>query len=258
MNYLSVYQGNFFSSIDKPNSKKDDEKSSFTVSIHDLPIAFFKLAVDKESTFMLNKRPRVAHTFVEPKHIVTCWRLLLDDLPISNFSILGRVRNHHVITILCHGGSFAGCVMDGDGNVVAHKTFKRYVTRKKQGKRQSNKDKSGHRPRSMGSQIRRKEETLFNNEVQKLIKEWKYYIDDASLIFLHAPGHNRFLICFEDGPLDKNDTRIRNIPFPTHTPTLKGAKEAYNKLTSITISFGNNHLNEEEELQVNEEDVNIL
>lgn len=90
------------------------------------------------------------------------------------------------VILLCHGGYFSGGVFL-QKKPIAHKTFHHYVTRKKQGGRQSTKDKS-KKPKSGGASLRRYNEEKHELEVRKLMKDWKEHLLSADLIFYHLPG----------------------------------------------------------------------
>lgn len=156
-----------------------------------------------------------------------------------------------IVIMLCHGGYFSGAVFDKK-NVIAHKTFHHYVSRKKQGGRQSTRDKTGHRPKSGGASIRRYNEQKHANEIRELFHQWKHYLNDADLIFTHFPGSNRgdfFMdkdISNEDSKLvksskgnyyfHKNDKRIRPLPFTTQRPNYSRVRGVFVKLTTIRVT----------------------
>lgn len=138
-----------------------------------------------------------------------------------------------VLVILCHGGDFAACTFDNLEPTEDHKCFSKYITRKKQGKRQSNKDKES-RPSSAGSNLRRRNEEMFNEQVKKFLNGWKENIENSELIFIHAPGHNKDLL-IKDTPIEKEISKLRTIPFTTGSPTFGETKDIFHKLISFTL-----------------------
>ena len=170
-----------------------------------------------------------------------------EDQEMEPIEALNSIKK--IIVMLCHGGYFSGAVFSGK-NVVVHKTFHHYVTRKKQGGRQSSRDKSGNRPKSGGASIRRHNEKKHENEIRDLFVSWKDHFQDADLIFTHFPGRNRADF-YMDGDVSgdsklvrtskghyyfhKDDTRIRPLPFTTQRPNYTRVREVFVKLTSISV-----------------------
>eukprot|EP00761_Pharyngomonas_kirbyi_P007951 gb/GECH01007962.1/.p1 GENE.gb/GECH01007962.1/~~gb/GECH01007962.1/.p1 ORF type:complete len:319 (+),score=80.31 gb/GECH01007962.1/:1-957(+) len=151
----------------------------------------------------------------------------------TDISVLNDLRKW--VILLCHGGYFAGAVFN-QGNLITHKTFHRYVTRKKSGQRQSTRDHSGKKPKSVGSNIRRWNEAKHEAEIRDLLQnEWKQYISEANAIFLHSPGRNSNLFFYSGSPLSRKDTRIRGVPFSTRKPTLSEVKKSFQELATVEI-----------------------
>jgi len=140
--------------------------------------------------------------------------------------------------LLCTASHFGGAIFE-KGEVIAHKTFARYVVRQKQGKRQSTMDsQSGFNHRSAGASLRRYNEKRLKEEIRKLISEtWHYELRKCDIIFLHAPGLLNKATFFQapDAPLDKLDPRLRNVPFNTYKPTFAEVKRVYNQLLSVDL-----------------------
>ena len=170
--------------------------------------------------------------------------------PSTPIEKLADIKN--IVIILCHGGYFSGAVFEGK-KVIIHKTFHHYVTRKKQGGRQSSRDKTGKRPKSGGASIRRYNEQKHLNEIRDLFAKWKQYLNNADLIFTHIPGRNRGdFFNDEDTPnyttsklvktskgcyyFHKDDERIRPLPFTTQRPTYKEVKQVFVKLTTVNVT----------------------
>ncbi|XP_024995936.1 ankyrin repeat and zinc finger domain-containing protein 1-like [Cynara cardunculus var. scolymus] len=145
-----------------------------------------------------------------------------------------RDNTHFRVMLLASGGHFAGCVFDGN-SVVAHKTFHRYVTRAKAGKKQSSEDASGKNAHSAGASIRRHNELALKKDIQELLAAWKPYIDASACIFIHAPSHNRQLLFDGQNPCFSCQRNvIRRIPLTVQRPTFKEAQRLYKILTQIS------------------------
>lgn len=123
--------------------------------------------------------------------------------------------------------------------VVAHKTFHRYTTRRKQGGSQSANDSAKGAAHSAGASIRRYNEAALENEIRALLAEWKGLIDKSQLIFVRATGSANRRILF--GPYDgqvlrHNDPRNRSFPFNTRRATQAELMRAFVELTRLKVS----------------------
>lgn len=98
--------------------------------------------------------------------------------------------------VLCQGGSFSVGVFDKEKEVT-HKSDHKYVIRKKQGKRQSTKDK-GKSISSVGSQIRRANEVKHQENIEDILQGIKEWITNSDYVFIHAPGENSSIL-FDEG-----------------------------------------------------------
>ncbi|KAJ9556587.1 hypothetical protein OSB04_011201 [Centaurea solstitialis] len=146
-----------------------------------------------------------------------------------------RDNTHFRVMFLASGGHFVGCVFDGN-SVVAHKTFHRYVTRAKAGRKQSSEDASGKIAHSAGASIRRHNELALKKDIQELLAAWKPYIDASACIFIHAPSHNQKLLFDGQTPcFSCHRNVIRHIPLTVRRPTLKEAHRLYKTLTQISM-----------------------
>ncbi|KAL8816247.1 MAG: hypothetical protein Q9223_004706 [Gallowayella weberi] len=95
------------------------------------------------------------------------------------------------------GGHFAGMIVslapkygrkstgaeERQATVIAHKTFHRYTTRRKQGGAQSSNDMAKGAAHSAGASIRRYNEAALESEIRALLTEWRDFIDKSQLIF---------------------------------------------------------------------------
>ena len=161
------------------------------------------------------------------------------DVPLANLPqclrAFAALRPKPVwVVVLCRGDHFAAAAVElvsppkgskraEDGlKVLAHKTFHRYVTRRKQGGRQSVAD-GNKNIKSAGSSIRRHNEAMLTKEIRELLHSWApTHLRIAHMIWVAAPGPANASVLYAgaDAPLSKSDGRLRTIPFQTARPTL--------------------------------------
>ncbi len=123
--------------------------------------------------------------------------------------------------------------------VIAHKTFHRYTTRRKQGGAQSSNDSAKGAANSAGAQIRRYNEVALEQEIRALLTEWRDLIGNAQLIFIRATGSSNRRILFgpyESQVLRQNDTRNRTFPFSTRRATQAELMRSFVELTRVKVS----------------------
>ncbi|KAH7359634.1 ankyrin repeat and zinc finger domain-containing protein 1 [Pyrenochaeta sp. MPI-SDFR-AT-0127] len=159
----------------------------------------------------------------------------------------------HYFLCMIGGGHFAAMIValapktgkrhtgvdERSATVIAHKTFHRYTTRRKQGGSQSANDNAKGAAHSAGSSIRRYNEAALTNEVRELLLSWKSMIDTAELIFVRATGSTNRRTLFgpyEGQVLRNNDPRNRGFPFSTRRATQKELMRAFVELTRVKQS----------------------
>lgn len=159
----------------------------------------------------------------------------------------------HYFLCMIGGGHFAAMVVslvprvgknsagteERKANVLMHKTFHRYTTRRKQGGAQSSNDAAKGAAHSAGSSLRRYNEAALTNEVRELLNEWRSMIDSAELLFVRATGTtNRRTLYgpYERQVLHSNDPRIRGFPFSTRRATQAELIRAFVELTRVKVS----------------------
>jgi len=159
----------------------------------------------------------------------------------------------HYFLCMIGGGHFAAMIValapktgkkhtgvdERSATVIAHKTFHRYTTRRKQGGSQSANDNAKGNAHSAGSSIRRYNETALVNEVRELLSNWKSMIDTAELVFVRATGATNRRTLFgpyEGQVLRQNDPRNRGFPFSTRRATQKELMRAFVELTRVKQS----------------------
>ncbi len=123
--------------------------------------------------------------------------------------------------------------------VIAHKTFHRYTTRRKQGGAQSANDSAKGAAHSAGSSLRRYNEVALEQEIRALLAEWRELIGNAQFIFVRATGSSNRRILF--GPYDgqilrQNDPRNRSFPFSTRRATQAELMRSFVELTRVKVS----------------------
>ncbi|KAF2968548.1 hypothetical protein GQX73_g5026 [Xylaria multiplex] len=125
-----------------------------------------------------------------------------------------------------------------EATVLAHKTFHRYTTRRKQGGSQSANDNAKGNAHSAGSSIRRYNEQALTDEVRLLLQDWKGLLDTSELLFIRATGatNRRTLFGPYDGQvLRANDPRIRGFPFSTRRATQNELMRSFIELTRLKV-----------------------
>jgi hypothetical protein len=159
----------------------------------------------------------------------------------------------HIFLCMIGGGHFAAMVvslapkqmksapagpLSREATVLAHKTFHRYTTRRKQGGAQSANDSAKGAAHSAGSSLRRYNEQALTDEVRLLLHDWKGMIDTSELLFIRATGNTNRRTLF--GPYDgqvlrQNDARIRGFPFSTRRATQSELMRSFVELTRVKV-----------------------
>ncbi|RPA76044.1 hypothetical protein BJ508DRAFT_370747 [Ascobolus immersus RN42] len=155
----------------------------------------------------------------------------------------------HYFLCMVGGGHFAAAIValrpknakagDRQIDVLAHKTFHRYTTRRKQGGAQSANDQAKGAANSAGAQIRRYNEIALAQDIRNLLEEWKDKIQSADKLFIRATGNtNRKILFGYDGAvLESKDDRIRGFPFSTKRPTQAEIIRSFVELTRVKVSY---------------------
>ncbi|KAJ7035654.1 hypothetical protein C8F04DRAFT_1000779, partial [Mycena alexandri] len=129
-----------------------------------------------------------------------------------------------------------------DTEVLKHKTFHRYTTRRKQGGSQGLNDNAKGNAKSAGAQLRRYGEQALRDDIRNLITDWAEEIDGCERIWIRASGTNRkIFIDYEGCVIEKGDGRLRTFPFPTRRPTQSELSRCLMELTRAKTS----HLTED-------------
>jgi hypothetical protein len=159
----------------------------------------------------------------------------------------------HVFLCMIGGGHFAAMVVSlapkqmrsssagplaCEATVLAHKTFHRYTTRRKQGGAQSANDSAKGAAHSAGSSLRRYNEAALTDEVRLLLLDWKGMIDSSELLFVRATGNANSRTLFgpyEGQILRQKDSRLRGFPFSTRRATQNELMRSFLELTRIKV-----------------------
>ncbi|KAI8632908.1 hypothetical protein F5Y19DRAFT_419445 [Xylariaceae sp. FL1651] len=162
-------------------------------------------------------------------------------------------KGPHMFLCMIGGGHFAAMVvslaprqtkhgsvgpLNREATVLAHKTFHRYTTRRKQGGSQSANDNAKGNAHSAGSSIRRYNEQALTDEVRLLLQDWKGLLDTSSLLFIRATGATNRRTLFgpyEGQVLRANDPRIRGFPFSTRRATQNELMRSFIELTRLKV-----------------------
>ncbi|KAM4064987.1 hypothetical protein HRG_004668 [Hirsutella rhossiliensis] len=161
-------------------------------------------------------------------------------------------KGPHVFLCMIGGGHFAAMVvslaprsskgggtsMNREATVLAHKTFHRYTTRRKQGGSQSANDNSKGNAHSAGSSLRRYNEQALVTDVRALLGDWKALLDTSELLFIRATGTTNRRTLFgpyEGQVLQHNDTRLRGFPFNTRRATQNELMRSFIELTRLKV-----------------------
>ena len=128
--------------------------------------------------------------------------------------------------------------VDHQPRIIAHKTFHRYTTRRKQGGAQSANDAAKGNAHSAGAGIRRHNEMALQLEIRALLNEWRELIAGCELLFVRAsgPANRRTLFGpYEKVVLQSSDPRLRSFPFSTRRPTKRELLRAFTELATVKI-----------------------
>lgn len=160
-------------------------------------------------------------------------------------------KGPHIFLCMIGGGHFAAMVvslaprpikgattMNREATVLAHKTFHRYTTRRKQGGSQSANDNAKGNAHSAGSNLRRYNEQALTSDVRALLEDWKGLLDTSELLFVRATGATNRRTLFgpyEGQVLRHNDNRLRGFPFSTRRATQSELMRSFIELTRLKV-----------------------
>ncbi|KAL4806129.1 hypothetical protein BDV18DRAFT_138755 [Aspergillus unguis] len=189
--------------------------------------------------------PRYLAESLTKKQLTPIFPQRKDGQPVSS--------SPHIFMCMIGGGHFAamlvslapevhkkqGGVEERQARVIAHKSFHRYTTRRKQGGSQSANDASKGAAHSAGSSLRRYNEATLEKEIRELLQDWRQEINEAQLLFVRAAGSTNRRIIFgqhEGQVLKQNDPRLRGFPFSTRRATQTELMRCFKELTRVKVS----------------------
>jgi len=222
LNEIENDEDNEISASDDDSENSDDESTSDKPIMHGQNI-FFRTqekVISVNKSLLLDPRSR---EMPSEKDLVT----LLQNAP----------RRLTWAILMLGGGHFAGAVFRGKEALV-HKTFHAYTVRAKQGGNQSsadNKSGSSH-PKSAGASLRRYNEMALMQHIQEIMDQWGDHFKQCQLIFYRATSGNKKVLFGSKGSvIEKDDERLRTIPFQTRRATFKEVKRVHELLCRIDI-----------------------
>ncbi|UKZ84721.1 uncharacterized protein TrAFT101_000618 [Trichoderma asperellum] len=143
-----------------------------------------------------------------------------------------------VVSLAPRSGKAGSTTMNREATVLAHKTFHRYTTRRKQGGSQSANDNAKGKAHSVGSSLRRYNETALVEDIRALLRDWKGLLDTSELLFIRATGTTNRRTLFgpyEGQVLQANDARMRGFPFSTRRATQNELMRSFIELTRLKV-----------------------
>ncbi|KAF3935989.1 hypothetical protein ABW20_dc0105292 [Dactylellina cionopaga] len=176
---------------------------------------------------------------------------ILPPLQSKPSGSLPTVADPHIFLCMLGGGHFAAMivslfpkltkrngVVEREAVVLAHKTFHRYTTRRKQGGSQSANDASKGAAHSAGSSLRRYNEAALTADIRELLSSWKEMIDSSALIFIRAAGtgNRRTLFGYDNPVFKSSDPKVRGFPFSTRRATQSELMRCFVELTRLKVS----------------------
>ncbi|ODV60327.1 Vms1p ASCRUDRAFT_81321 [Ascoidea rubescens DSM 1968] len=157
----------------------------------------------------------------------------------SNSSSLNNISKNFRFNLNNYENNSIDNYLQSKIQLINHKTFHRYTTRKKQGGSQLNFDNSSNKNvKSAGSTMRRNNELLLIDDIINLFNDWKSYLKNSKSIYIKFNANNAIykkIITHLHTILNNNTSKIKNYPFTTYRPSLHEIKLAWIKLSYISI-----------------------
>ncbi|KAF4975572.1 hypothetical protein FZEAL_7661 [Fusarium zealandicum] len=245
---------------DKKDDANDDDEEEETVGRKGRgkpPLIWFSSSVLPEKTYFGMYRAILTGEELRNQDLVEVLRkkqvepVSIPKIPKDGAMPEIAYKGPHIFLCMIGGGHFAamivslaprpnksGTTMNREATVLAHKTFHRYTTRRKQGGSQSANDNAKGAAHSAGSSLRRYNEQALVEDVRNLLQDWKALLDTSELLFIRATGstNRRTLFGPYDGQVLKhNDTRLRGFPFSTRRATQNELMRSFIELTRLKV-----------------------
>lgn len=164
-----------------------------------------------------------------------------EEIENMKSEVLKHIRDWgDVVIVLCHGGNFNIAGFNGNGKCMKTHSDHKYVTRKKQGGRQSGADKKGGAIHSKGASIRRENEKKHLENIESIVEESVEVLERARLIFLHAPGNNYFAFVGENGVLNRWKHKIRPVGISTSKAKFQETERVFKEISMVKVLFKSN------------------
>ncbi|KAJ6260702.1 hypothetical protein Dda_4931 [Drechslerella dactyloides] len=224
-----------------------DDLDDNTPRRHKSPIIWLSSPLLPTTATSLGIYRAVIPNLVEENDILS----LLPTLQTQPATTIPTVASPHVFLCMLGGGHFAAAiisivpkltkrsgVVEREAVVLAHKTFHRYTTRRKQGGSQSANDASKGTAHSAGSSLRRYNEAALTADIREVLNSWKEMLDSSMLLFIRATGTNnrRTLFGYDNAVIKSSDPRIRGFPFSTRRATQSELMRCFVELTRVKVS----------------------
>jgi hypothetical protein len=79
-------------------------------------------------------------------------------------------------------------------------------------------------------------EKKLKEEIAEILKDWRPHLDACNIIFMFAPSYNRWSFIYEGSPIQRDDPRVRSIPFTTQRPSFMELKRVHEILSTVIIT----------------------
>lgn len=208
------------------------------------PYILFKSdLLDQDQCFGVYKSLFSIKELEEPIEALKSWKSKSSSgksalLMIGGGHFAGAIINHKPKSTKGNAIKPGESILEQGVDIVAHKSFHRYTTRRKQGGAQSASDNARGKANSAGSSLRRYNEVALQNEVRELLQSWKKELDECDSIFIRANGssNRNIIVGYERAVLRNDDERIRSFPFTTKRATTSELKRAWVNLNYLNIT----------------------
>ncbi|KAK6359912.1 hypothetical protein TWF696_001039 [Orbilia brochopaga] len=225
----------------------DDKDEDSAPRRHRSPIVWLSSPLLPTAATSLGIYRAIIPNLTEENDIVS----LLPKLQTQPTTTAPTTSSPHVFLCMIGGGHFAAAVIsivpkltkrsgvvEREAVVLAHKTFHRYTTRRKQGGSQAANDAAKGAAHSAGSSLRRYNEAALTADIRAVLSGWKEMLDSSILLFIRATGTNnrRTLFGYDNAVLKSSDPRIRGFPFSTRRATQSELLRCFVELTRVKVS----------------------
>ncbi|KOH00903.1 Vms1p [Saccharomyces eubayanus] len=227
----------------KKLSLREDESSVVSHLNTQSPYIFFKSStLPKNEVLGIYKSVFSKASLSKPYEALDSWNSQeSSSMAISALFMVGgghfagAIVSHHRLNVKGNAHKKNETLIEQAVNLLEHKTFHRYTTRRKQGGSQSAMDNAKGKANSAGSALRRYNETALRTDIQGVLKDWEPYLSKCENIFIRARNVSDRKIFTDNTILNKDDDRIKSFPFTTSRPTVLELKKAWCELCYLKI-----------------------